>query len=228
MILFVAVIYLLFTDIDQLLSNGWRDVESLVQIDTMEDNVRMTMWREAGQTGCVAMHAEGRQRGWAVNVKQQSNVTVWLKEPTKDLIHVCVQVHVWQMYLRLSARPSVSISPDRVLTAVQCLLSMCWQTVNPMEVLCRQSLWQLFPLDSPHLPFPLSFTALFSFLSLSPFNQSKQSFSEFHCLLHPPKPHLLFYRSPFCHNPCPQFFTPSYPTVHNPPMQNPHIACSTT
>lgn len=43
MILFVAVIYLLFTDIDQLLSNGWRDVEILVQIDTMEDNVRMTM-----------------------------------------------------------------------------------------------------------------------------------------------------------------------------------------
>lgn len=57
----------------------------------------------------------------------------------------------------------------------------------------RQSLLLLLSSDSPHSRLSLSFSALFSVLSLSLFNKSKRFFSELHCLLHLPNPHLLFY-----------------------------------
>lgn len=101
------------------------------------------------------------------------------------------------MYLRLSAWPSLSINHDRVLTAVQRLLSMCRQTVNPVEVPSDNPSYCSFLWILLVCLFPLSFTALFSLLSLSLFNQSSQSFSKFHCLLQLPKPHLLFYLSLF-------------------------------
>lgn len=89
-----------------------------------------------GQKGVFACRA----KGCTVNVQQQQrdNST---EKAVEDLswpsgafeFNLCVCL--WQMYLRLSARPSLSISPDRALTAAQCALSMCQQTVNPMEVL---------------------------------------------------------------------------------------------
>ena len=135
-----------------------------------------------------------------------------------------MHVPVWQMYLRLSARPSVSISPDRVLTTVQHPLSMCraqWkssQTIPPTA--------PFYGVSSFAFPFILRRPIFFIlFISFQPIKVIL--FFKFHSLLHLPKPHLLFYLSTLCHNPCPQHFTPSYPTVHNPPMHNPHISCST-
>lgn len=141
------------------------------------------------------------------------------------MIHVCV--HVWQMYLRLSAWPSSSISPDRALTAVQLPLSMCQQTVNPVEVLsdnpsCCSFLWILLIRLSLH-PSPPNFPLS---LYLSSANQSNPSF-KLHCWLQLPKAHPLFHLSFFVIIPEPQYFTPSYPTEHNPPMQNPHLSRST-
>lgn len=137
-------------------------------------------------------------------------------------------VHVWQMYLRLSAWPSLSISPDRVLTAVQSPLSMCWQTVNPVEVLsdnpsCRSLLWILLICLSLYPPPPYFLFSLY-LSSSSPRNPFFFS-SSTACFTY--QSHLLFNLPPLCHNPCPQHFTPSYPSVRNPPMHNPHISCST-
>lgn len=132
------------------------------------------------------------------------------------------------MCLRLSAWPSSSISPDRALTAVQRPLSMCQQTVNPVEVLsdnpsCCSFLWILLIRLSLH-PSPPNFL-LSLYLSSA---KSKQSFFQVPLLASATKgpssvPSLIL-----CHNPCPQYFTPSYPTEHNPPMQNPHLSRSTS
>lgn len=140
------------------------------------------------------------------------------------LIRVCV--HVWQMYLRLSAWPSLSISPDRVLTAAptEHVPANCERSGSPL----RQSLLLLISLDSPHLPFPLSFTALFSLLSLSLFNQIEKCLLWVPLLASPTKASSSVLSLTLHHNPCPQYFTPPCPTVHNPLMRNPHISCSTS
>lgn len=122
------------------------------------------------------------------------------------------------MCLRLSAWPSSSISPDRALTAVQRPLSMCQQTVNPVEVLsdnpsCCSFLWILLIRLSLH-PSPPNF--LLS-LYLSSANQSNPSF-KFHCWLQLPKAHPLFHLSFFV-------IIPAHSTLHHHTLQSTTLQC---
>lgn len=138
--------------------------------------------------------------------------------------------HVRQMNLRLSACPSLSISPDIALTAVQRPLSMCQQTVNPVDVLSDNPPCCSLSLDSPHLPSPSSSATLFSslvflFISLQPIKIIPLLSPA--CLLWSPKAYPVVSLI-LCHNPCPQCFTPSYPTEHNPPIENHHLSHNTS
>lgn len=132
-----------------------------------------------------------------------------------------MHVHVWQMYLRLSAWPSSSISPDRALTAVQRPLSMCRQTVNPVEVLsdnpsCSSFLWILLICLSLYPSPPYFLPSLY----LSSTNQSNPFF-KFPLVASPTKAPSSILSLTLYHNPCPQYFTPSYPTVHNRVLTSP-------
>lgn len=108
-----------------------------------------------------------------------------------SLMRVCV----WQMYLRLSAWPSLSIRPGRALTAVQRPLSMCRQTVKPVEVLSehpsRCSFLWIFLICFSLYPSPPYFLPS---LYLPSTNQS-DAFSSSTARFTYEKPHLLFHRS---------------------------------
>ncbi len=92
-------------------------------------------------------------------------------------MRVCLHMYAWQMYFRLSAWPSLSISPSRVLTAVQRSISMCQQTANPVQVLSNNPSWCSFLwillICLSLYPSP----TYFSSLALSVFNQSSSSAS---------------------------------------------------
>lgn len=127
-------------------------------------------------------HTEGRQCSCTVNVTQQHDGKIPVKSDCSpgenlSLIYVpacvCVCVQMWQMCLKLSAWwPSLSISPDRAINCsavpTEHVLANCEPSGSPF----RQSRLLLFSSDSPHLPSPLSFSALFSLLYLSSANQS--------------------------------------------------------
>lgn len=165
------------------------------------------MRREAVRGELGVLHAVADSD--AVLLMQSNSLTCDWKSSLKiycfpgvhfSLIHMCVHVHVhvhvWQMYFRLSARFSLSISPSKVLTAVQRSLSMCSQTANTVkssQTIPPDALFFGFSsfLSHSHLPFPLSFNDPF-FFSLYLF-----STNQVRLLASPTKRHPLFYLSPF-------------------------------
>lgn len=130
-------------------------------------------------------------------------------------------VHVWQMYLRLSAWPSLSISPDRVLTAVQSPLSMCWQTVNPVEVLsdnpsCRSLLWILLICLSLYPPPPYFLFSLY----LSSSSPRNPFFFQVPLLASPTKAIFYSISHPFV-------IIPAHSTSHHHTLQCVTLRCTT-
>lgn len=112
------------------------------------------------------------------------------------------------MYFRLPAWPSLSIRHDRVLTAVQRPLSMCWQTVNPTQTIPPTALF--FRFSSFAFPFILCRPIFFIlFISLQPI---KAILFSVPLLASPTKAPSFIPSFTFCPNLCPQYFTPSYPT----------------
>lgn len=139
------------------------------------------------------------------------------KKPVKGECSICVCVWGGEMWLKLSACFSLSISSDRAINCsaapTEHVLANCEPSGSPF----RQSLLLLLSSDSPH--FPSSFDALFSLLYHSWTNQSDSCRAA--CFASLNKPLILCAASPFVLIPALQCLTPSYPTVRNPS----HISC---